>query len=198
MKTLKLIQYFILSMTLMCGCIAKVEGPYFHHYLLLGFQDSSGNDLIKGIGTNKGGPGDESLLFVKPDLYTLELEEAKCEDSVEPECVICDVDKPRLYFSLKSDESGDPLIFTFSMVSARTKKCSSPAETLIVNLKCPYIFGDDQIHEIVSYWEKKGNSSTNCYDVKMDGMKESFKTEVDHPDGVTKIDFFVIILEREK
>jgi len=51
------------------------------------------------------------------------------------------------------------------------KNCPNPAETLIFKLKCPYMFGDDAVHDIVTYW-KEGNKPTNsrlCYRVELDG-----------------------------
>ena len=42
---------------------------------------------------------------------------------------------------------------------------------LTYKIKCPYIFGDDAVHELVTYWEipNERNPSAKCYRITFEG-----------------------------
>jgi hypothetical protein len=56
------------------------------------------------------------------------------------------------------------------IISNHSKNCSSTARMITFQLTCPYLFGDDNIHEIETYWiqENQGRVGySKCYRIVM-------------------------------
>ena len=187
MKIIKFICLLILAITYSCSAdnngnndyILWGDEPWFYGYTLyLRFQDASSNDLIKGIEYD----GDKiryGFATVNPDLYALKF---VFPDGIltpwkpEPQpgvilaehapTLFLETEKDDYYFILRSssvnwrDFGEERVYFPFS-------------EKLTFELTCPYVFGDDAVHEIITYW-KEGNVSTCsclCYCIELEGKE---------------------------
>lgn len=120
-----------------------------------------GNDLVKGIEVDSGSSRAHFGPEIKPELYTLK--------------IICpglcmNIYNPQPYIQV---ERSDINYLVFVVYIINNDECPY-ANTLTYKLNCPYIFGDDAVHELVTYW-KEGNKPTKsciCYRIELDG-KES-------------------------
>jgi len=115
--------------------------------------DASGNDLVKGIDV-------VNEVIVKPDFYTLEV-----------------VSEPLVpNYSLYPYPSLEVYIYYnhyYLLLRTSSNRNYKPASKLIFKLKCPHIFGDDNVHEVVTYW-KAGNKPTKsriCYLIELEGKE---------------------------
>ena len=134
-----------------------------------------GNDLVKGIEVDYGNITAHFGPMIKSDLYTFEIIYPDlCMDvyyhhyngsgyipaDIGNHPPVQIVEKDSYYY----------LVFD---VGARTNDGCPDANTLIFKLSCPYIFGDDAVHEFVTYW-KEDNAPTNsrlCYRIELDGTE---------------------------
>lgn len=172
MKALKIIGLLALIMnSSSCDFLFSHNEPKFVSYFLyLSFQDVSGNDLVKGIELNA------SSGAVNDSLFTLDIivsEPCKNWDNriynsparpgFEP-----DVNRPKL--GMVKYNSYWYLINNFYLP---VNDC--PEEKILTyKLKCPYVFGDDAIHEFVTYWDipkDKINNSAKCYRIAFEGYE---------------------------
>jgi len=125
------------------------------HDIFLSFQNVSGNDLVKGMNfsgymTDPGG-------FVKDELYTLEyvlphfqsdrmsLLKGKSFSKIFPEL---NGNYDYLYFAINN---GD--------------------EKITIKLTCTHVFGDDTVHEIVTWWKKTERLGALCYRIEFGGKE---------------------------
>jgi len=128
--------------------------------LWLSFQDVSGNDLVEGIkfwgfdyGGGSGfmvGPGGmvENELYVLEHVYpghntirSLHLNKGKPFSKVFPEL----------------NGKYDYLHF---------HSWPNYFEKIIIKLTCPYVFGDDTVHEIVTWWKKTERLGALCHRIE--------------------------------
>ena len=183
----KLAGFLFLATVCSSSCSNKDDlNPFHSYYFYIAIQDVSGNDLIDGIGVdhdNELKDGEYSLEIVYPDL-----------------CM--DVNYQRInypsayeYTSLRHQPAisvqkfgGRYFLGIFVVTNHRTmhiKNCPF-ANTLTFNLSCPYIFGDDAVREIVTYWSMdpsyhpeyqnnkkwfKNRPQSFCYRVVFDGKE---------------------------
>ena len=152
------------------------DAIYSYEFLLFVFQDTLGNDLVKGIGYDWHEEGDTSFEGiggeVKRDLYTLDAVYPKrCMDPYAyyrepwPQGVIYDEFVPKL--GVRIFEKNWAL--GYSPLSAN--ECSR-ANWIALKLKCPYVFGDETEQEIVTYW--KGEKLTR---ITFNGIEKPFERE---------------------
>lgn len=187
MKTLKVYGLLAIAMMNLTSCdrlFGTLPPETVVYNLGFCFQDASGNDLIKGIGLEEWSPATsmEDALWgtVKPDLYVLDI-------IVSEPCANWDneiyntparpgfspaVNRPRLSMNRRNDGAR----YLNNSFSVPVNDC--PEEKILTyKLKCPYIFGDDAVHEFVTYWDipKKSSSSkyteyfAKCYRIEVDG-----------------------------
>jgi len=172
-----------LAFIIMYGCNKDKYTMPYDYFLYLSILDASGNNLAKGIDcyvwdseegkrselvSNDGG-------VVKPDLYTLEVVFPEpCMDTYHPQPLpgvySYDEHVPELAVHKIDD---DYFLYLRTNSNYEESACSKPAEMLIFKLKCSYIFDDDVVHEIVTYW-KEGNKPTHsrlCYRIELDGKE---------------------------
>jgi len=176
MKTLKTLGLLLSVMMSFSSCEflfnQNSDVPRQAYYPLgLCFQDASGNSLAKGIGLEHWIPSDAPVEYatrgdVIPDLYTLDILVFEPHNNIEP-YVIPNAFHRRLTtntfwgswhltndFPLSVDKYPD------------TKK-------IIYRLKCPYVFGDEEVREVVTYWTKTTKSGVNfnteCYRIEFEG-----------------------------
>ena len=185
MKTLKL-TVLILTMLIInsCGknkderniCCAK---SVYDCLLWIRFQDTLGNDLVKGIDwtwqpyISLNQEETQAIINKNKKLYTLEV--------VYPEVYMLSTGYG--YYYLDINENNHYLSFQPQVSPSRyLGKELPPADKIIYKLSCPYIFGDDAVHEIVTYWkpDKSGYQRQLCYLIEFEGkefpVEESFAT----------------------
>jgi hypothetical protein len=177
------------------GTIA-IPGPY-HYYVSISFQDASGNDLVKGIAhdwmqfhfVSESNPNPDDG-FVNLDQYTL--------DVVFPDHIQAIAEYQTRFWNEQiakgliliddPDSMLDSYFVDYMIVCKRGDYyyldlcCISPTNDLDNNkslladkatfkLRCPYVFGDDAEHEIVTYWSyppEKGPYNTYCTRVEFE------------------------------
>ena len=173
-------------------------GPHCIQELLLSFQDAEGNDLVKGIEflTNdypfvsceiQGGEED-FWGTIEEELYTLEnIYEGLFKDFWNYFPIGLRKGKP---FSTKyRDLNGnyDYLYFQTGSVSGLLlyehikNGTYYPSgypffEKVTFRLACPYILGNDEVHDINTWWKPenntdKGKNSPICYRIEIDGKE---------------------------
>lgn len=170
MKTLKILGLLALMMNYAsCDLLfSHVEPESVSYYLNLNFQDASGNDLVKGI------EFDASSGTVNDSLFTLDIivsepcgnwdnkiYNAPARPGFEP-----DVNRPKLGM-LKYNSC----CYLTNGFYIPVNDC--PEEKILTyQLKCPYIFGDDAVHEFVTYWDipkDKVNQTAKCNRIEFEG-----------------------------
>lgn len=139
--------------------------PFYNYILLaLRIQDSSGKDLIKGIEYDCWDSGETSYEefggVVKKNLYTL--------DFVFPNPSMSPYESHKLaaensnniynqdYSPTLSVSILDGIYSLKFMISSNKRDFNGvlpPAEKVTIKLSLPYVFGDDSVHEIVTFWE---------------------------------------------
>ena len=163
MKTLKLIGLLTLVMIDFTSCdkIFDRHEPEFVVYNLdLSLRDASGNDLVKGIGLGEWIPRNipeeqAQSGTVKDDLYVLDIIVSEpcwnwdnniyntpARPGFEP-----DVNRPKLVMSKYNG-----YYYLTNDFSVPVNDCPEEKK-LTYKLKCPYVFGDEAVHEFVTYWD---------------------------------------------
>lgn len=173
----------------------------YRHNLFLGFQDASGNDLVKGdvsSGLLQFIENNKNTYNPKPDLYTLEiifpdeLDYFLKLDYNNPN-IILDESYPLLGLNMWYDPDCYYLLFM----------CASPneffselpfVEKITFRLTFHDLFGDDSAHDIVTWWEKPnfelyGNNAL-CYRIEFEGKEYKI-----HPDAFGVLSATTLILE---
>ena len=172
--------------------------PFYQHHLILSFQDASGNDLVKGIGFDVWQPGeiyitgveDDSGGEIKRELYTLEIEfEDEVPNVWKPAPASLINGFPAYILTERvpvmglckgwSDYNHVELNGNYDYLSFGTqsyKDMDIPfAEKITFKLTCPYLFSDNEAHEIVTWWklyiEETGVQNTICYRVEFGGKE---------------------------
>ena len=181
MKTLKF-TVLILTMLTLNGCnkdegSSKGEIGNYQHMLWLSFQDASGNDLIEGsefISTKDVKLHDT----IPPEYYTLEyVYEKGIPNPWKPDHnpnAIYNVRYPRLYLAEMIPQLPLNHNYNYLWFDAKSVYPDYFAEKIIFRLACPYIFGDNEAHDIVTWWERykyaNGDSSIYgvCYRIEYD------------------------------
>ena len=157
------------------------EPKYVIYNLGLNFQDASGNDLVNGIELEEwsAGMSMENALWgvINRDLYVLdiilsepcknwdnEIYNAPARPGFWP-----DVNRPKL---LMQRHNGD--CYLTSALGVPVNDC--PEEKILTyKLKIPYVFGDEAIHELVTYWDIPKTKSSDfhyyakCYRIEFEG-----------------------------
>jgi len=245
--TLKILYYamktklFIrLTLIFLIGCYTScssnqewkcdLDNKHYNYTLYLNIQDTSGTDLIKGIGCEYSDSssierfielgyavfnsdifyteefdtiGGFAGILVKKDLYSLEvIYPEPCQDfalfhrepvlyhegfrgymepffTYEKKEPLLGAgkfnDQYYLFFDLKTSEN---YIDGYGNHIEEYENCPS-AGKITLNLSCPYIFGDDAVHEIVTWWEPTDIGSNIffrnqiCTHIEFDGQVSS-------------------------
>ncbi len=196
MKVLKIVGLLALGIMNFSSCdlfLGHDEPEFVIYNLGLSFQDASGNDLVKGIGLEEWsfGMSMEDALWgaVKPDLYLLDVilsEPCKNWDNdiynapARPG-FIPDVNRPKL--GMERSDRGDCYLTN----SFRLPVSDCPEEKVLTyKLKCLYLFGDEEVHEFVTYWnipksnrERSFERYAKCYRIEFEGNKITPRSPTD-------------------
>ena len=172
MKTLKTLGLLLSVMISFSSCdlipFAAKESPTLIYKLGFCFQDASGNNLAEGIGLEEWIPSsiameDASWGPVTPDLYTLGV-------------YVFDPCKTAAYSPRLMRKYYKGNWYLTSDVGIGVGDCPE-VKKFTYMLKCPYVFGDEDIHEIVTYWNvpKITKSETlfyaECYRIEFEGKE---------------------------
>ena len=182
MKILKFTVLF-LTMFIINSCNSKKDdiccspGSY-QHLLWISFQDESGNDLLEGtefVWSSNYGMIDTS----KPELYTLDI---IYKDGI-PNMWNLSYDYPRLYLAkgwLSPPESSANPNYNYLWFETFSSRIvpKNFAEKVVFRLICFPLFGDNEAHDIVTWWKPIGTINPNCYRVEYGGKE--FPVEEQH------------------
>jgi hypothetical protein len=147
--------------------------PFYGYSISISFIDASGNDLVKGLevyeqGTiverrwENGTSGGELDISgrVKRELYTLEtVFPDGIPDPSKPQSnpyAILEIPFPTLYYSpiylnYATAETMDD--YNYFLMGASSYKRYDFPEKIIIRFTCPHVFGDNEAHDIVTYWK---------------------------------------------
>ena len=161
MKTLKLIA--VLPLVILFASCSRSAGGY-KHILLLSVQDVSGNDLVEGIAEQYNDPGIWSA-EIDPDLFTLDIVFPNlCMDVYyQHHHNTTSIAPAEFYPELKMKELDGRNYLLFETLSRIGDDCDNSSRIITFKLTCPYVFGDEKVHEIVTHWEKN-----ECHKVVFD------------------------------
>ena len=158
----------LFALIIMCSsCLDELDHePKFVNYdFYFSFQNISGNDLVKGIELDAWWPENvpvEELNTgrVKDSIFTLDI-------IVSDPCDNRDNNRPELYY-FKRDNG----YYNLSSIYRIPKNDCPIIKKLTYKLQCPYLFGDDEIHEFVTYWDIKDKRNKDlwakCYRIEFE------------------------------
>ena len=171
--------FFLTIAIMMFGCQSENNdnisyggvNPVFGHILQLSFQDASGKDLVKGIGYDTTNYGTQNNFgSILPELYTLNVQ---CEDCCYPESPPGAIYDPSPLPKLEINIVEDKYYLFFSGGIWKGKNCLDLERTITYTLTCPYVFGDDREHEMVTFWKADDleQPDMDCYGLEFDGKE---------------------------
>jgi len=211
---MKLMIVFSVSSMLLIGCTQRKDADsiidYWYNTILFSVQDISGNDLVKGIEfdwwQSDLEPDEEFAVGggVKSELYSLDIvfpdpsmdpfEQYKAMNS-SPDIILDDFIPKRLLLKKINGYSYlgvQPTSIRHNFLD--WKVCYPPAGMLTFKLRCPYVFGDNAEHEIVTYWKPYTQILNDCYRVEFDGKEYALHDYSERPDcGKTGVLFIVVL-----
>jgi len=206
MKTLKFIGIFTLMVMSFSSCneivgrlFAQPEPDTLLYQLDLSFQDKSGNDLVKGIGLEEWCcptdiPEEQAQSgAVKRGLYELGIIFS------EP-CTnwkgVAFTGSNNIDLLMKKYDNGCYYLKNHFLLFAS----DCPEKKIItVKLKCPYIFGDEAVHEFVTHWDipkmHSGFAYPTCNRIEFEGKVITPMTYKDQMQKYVYISYATIILK---
>lgn len=173
MKTFRILGLLVLSAIGLSSCDwlfghEEPEYDYIVYNLALGFRDASGNDLVKGIGLKDWQPGasmeNAQWGSVDDDLYKLDIIVSEpCHDwsndtydtPSQPGIGSVDVKRPNWNIDHYDKDYYLQNRFTLPVNACPEEK------KLTYKLICPYVFGDDEVHELITYWDIPKEKTTS-------------------------------------
>lgn len=166
------------TVLLLCSCNLVFDhkdyvGEQINYSLGISLQDGQGNDLVKGLNTIKEQPLDYSengtLEVINPEQYNIELKLSSPDKTSKTHMdVIFDDHLPSMWMSIPQ---GHKDYYLFRQIALDTNDYDLQKE-IIYRLKCPHIFGDQEVHEIVTYWALGQNDNgkyAHCYRAEFNG-----------------------------
>lgn len=151
MKIIKFILSSLLLALLFSGCKPNADSVPNSYYLKLKFEDSSGRDLVKGIKYYQT----DSSSTASGTSYLVDINEYVFQSSVANEPAkseLLRIEINNQYECLYTSYG------TFDYV----------ASTITQKLQCPYIFGDNKEHVIISYWYDDSKYNPACLKITCD------------------------------
>ena len=187
---MKALKWSGLLTIIIMGCLSSCELIFdYNNYksinysISINFQDASGNDLVKGIGLKEESwpvdiPEEQAKSgSVNPDLYTLYyIVPEPCRSYTAPSRF----DPPTITMY-----TYDGLCFLTFGYGHFESQCPA-IEVITFKLKCPYVFGNDAFHELVTYWEKAyRNGSVTYFKCNRIEFEGSVITDITIGDGLS-------------
>ena len=157
----------------------------FEYYLDLIFQDSQGNDLVKGIEYTQIRPEEGITHFsfeVNRNLYRLNIYYSGGWNTFD-------------YSPIRLIKESDYWRLRIAMGNLQRNASDPEVNTLV--LHCPYVFGEKfpDGYKFVTYWKpaKKKSFDYVCYRIEFDGKEI---TDIKYDLGELKVSLATIILDR--
>jgi hypothetical protein len=207
--------------------VTDLHPRYVFDNLWLGFQDASGNDLLKYIdftdnadiyddGNDRWRYGNG---YVKRNLYSISYlypdpksNPFDINNYYNPNAPVwerpifdkTDFDLVTVNSSFRFPEVSNRA-FQFWLGNFRDFFNIPMADKVIIKLKCPFIFGDDKVYEIVTYWQPKegmpyyrGNPYFGeCYLVEFEGKEYIPQLLSDNPSGIARYSLVILEVDRD-
>lgn len=167
MKTLRYPIIFALLVLTLSSCREKesiipdtMPGYLDFYFLQASFKDADGNDLVMPLAEEYYKSDKGSLIYsgeVNPEHYSLDIIPFSGGLNEKPVYYASKFDAQHKL--LKTSQDGK-YIGDGSWYLGSTLVCGSAVtrlplqETLTFRFKCPMVFGDDYVHEIVAWWEE--------------------------------------------
>lgn len=165
MKTLRNFSGLMLVVICLSSCrwFYHDDIPEINIYMIaLCFQDALGNNVSEGIGSEELRANEGTI---EPDLYSLDI---VLQNYINGETV----PGPDVYpqssslGTMKHDKLGTCLRNYFSRFRENNN-----VRKLIYKLRCPYVFGDEEVHELVTYWDLSEKIYAKCYRIEFEGQE---------------------------
>ncbi|MDR2969428.1 MAG: hypothetical protein LBV32_07485 [Tannerellaceae bacterium] len=155
MKIRMLILLFTFAATVLNGCDELFNTIPSHFELSLSFQDSSGKDLLKGIEYTKSQTKDSLTGQIATDMFTFKYFNSRKLT-------------PRLHWELIYSEYVFP---DYGSICFPPEGGQNNRMDFTYQLSCPYIFGDNVMHEIVAYCKETKHREYECFRLTFDGKE---------------------------
>ena len=209
MKTLKFSGLLVLVLMSFSSCDKILDRLFSQggrepdsiwYKLNFSFQDASGNDLVKGIELTEESswPPDVPYKeatggYVKNSSYRQEI--IFSEPCHRPS-------SPRMdsYNKLAMTKFTDGYCYlTTHELFTHIKKDCPDEKMLTFKLKCPYVFGNEAVHELVTYWDipkiRKWNTYATCNRIEFEGKVITPKIVESSQQKYVYMSYATIILE---
>jgi len=157
---------------------------YSYQTLLISIKDDTGWDLIKGIGFSKWYLDIAHGGQINKDLYSLELVSdiiMKYKKEINDPKIVCLIVSPitsSIYniarpgiLALDIINGIYYLCFQLGSPTQMPMKNDPPPNWFIIKLNCPHIFGDEEVHEIITHWEPRNDKWPYCSRMEYDGKE---------------------------
>jgi len=171
-----------------CNVVDDSPIPHYNYVLFLDIQDASGENRVKGIALEyEVFFLADSIFEIKRDIYTLDIVFPERYMDVYDDYVMMvgsPMAPPVLRLGIKNDIyylllSASSRRFAHSTRYKEYGDIFPPAEKLIFKVKCPYVFGNDEVHEIITWWEPDPNFKFNKYTKKNPKPNNCYRIELD-------------------
>ena len=174
MKVVRLICCLLLTAVICGSCNKKdlnsrpIDEP---RALLLSFRDAAANDLVKGIEFDADGYADGLYGVVMPELYALYY---VYEDGDIPDPWQHNAGSPQIDLRKSGHTEALGAIinddYDYLLFHTLTETTQPFVEKITLKLKCPYLFGDNETHDIDTWW-KQSSKGDLCYRIDFDGKE---------------------------
>lgn len=174
MKRIALISLVLFVMGILCSCDKPMD-PYLDteetfYSLCLRFEDADGHNLGDSIPVNYNEPialpiENSNYLTIERKTKKFDFRYGRCDGNPNPE-----LDNYGLY--MERSEDGEWQIYNNYLTSMGKYS----RDTLLYELKFPALFGDDDVHRMVSYWTVPKEKFQNkhyaiCNYIELDGRE---------------------------
>ena len=187
MKLIKLI-IGLLFLTIAVSCEKLFPGsdnPYYIYNLHLGIEDASGNNLLEGLWniwqSDYNDEEYQAAMEKNRELYSLEI--VFPDEYMDP-IHHSAFGRGKQYPSNDRYELGCTIDTNFdwsysitfnpnrSNMRCEGKDYLPAADKIVYKLSCPSIFGDEEVHEIVTWWKKENHHRRRlCYRIEFEGKE---------------------------
>lgn len=219
MKTLRFAAIIGLMAIALCGCSSPFGDvqelvqnskpvPRDYYYLHINVRNTEGDDLVAPLGEEYYKSNPESIKYsgeVNPDKYQLQIVLPDGYVDRTASFTLGKFDGGYNWVSMQEDGTYDVTgrwsLMSNYMIVGNNPKVQNP---LTYKIKCPAVFGDDTIHEIVTWWEAVSWNKTlyeqfyGCVKATFDGVEISpVRSETVYPgtDFAYAADFLDIVLD---
>ena len=168
MLKLRIPNWIIMAAICLSSCnLFHREPPMADAYpIAFCFQDASGNNIVEEIKAEQSGFIDDKK-NINSNMYSLDID---IQNYINGKVTSGPHKYPALYVSSLEMIMHNKLGICLTNYFARSSEDNN-VRKLTYNLQCPYIFGDEETHELVTYWELNDNIYSKCYRIEFEGQE---------------------------